>query len=141
MVKDQAKALYAYAAQGPAELSLSAGDIIDVLDRSEEPWLKGRLAAGGAEGLFPFNYVEAIAVAAPPPPPLVEAASVRGLSAAAAAAETTAVAAAAAGKARVQRSPSGGGMLNRKRRGSINKSMRSLFRSSLAACLPAVDCV
>uniref|UniRef100_H3D112 Osteoclast-stimulating factor 1 n=1 Tax=Tetraodon nigroviridis TaxID=99883 RepID=H3D112_TETNG len=51
---DLVKALYDFTAEEDDELSFCAGDVIDVLDRSDESWWKGRLR--GNSGLFPANY-------------------------------------------------------------------------------------
>lgn len=48
------KALYNFTAEEDDELSFCAGDIIDVLDRSDPAWWKGSL--GENSGLFPANY-------------------------------------------------------------------------------------
>ncbi|XP_038563040.1 GRB2-related adapter protein 2a [Micropterus salmoides] len=50
----QVKALYNFTAEEDDELGFSAGDIIEVLDRSDPSWWKGRLR--GRSGLFPANY-------------------------------------------------------------------------------------
>uniref|UniRef100_UPI0037E93A1A GRB2-related adapter protein 2a n=1 Tax=Semicossyphus pulcher TaxID=241346 RepID=UPI0037E93A1A len=50
----QVKALYDFTAEEEDELGFSAGDIIEVLDRSDASWWKGRLR--GKSGLFPANY-------------------------------------------------------------------------------------
>ncbi|XP_044187708.1 GRB2-related adapter protein 2a [Thunnus albacares] len=50
----QVKALYDFIAEEDDELGFSAGDIIEVLDRSDPSWWKGRLR--GRSGLFPANY-------------------------------------------------------------------------------------
>ncbi|CAK6968866.1 GRB2-related adapter protein 2a [Scomber scombrus] len=50
----QVKALYDFVAEEDDELGFSAGDIIDVMDRSDPSWWKGRLR--GRSGLFPANY-------------------------------------------------------------------------------------
>ncbi|BFZ61639.1 BAR adaptor protein Hob1 [Saitoella coloradoensis] len=51
-------ALYDYVAQAAGDLSFSAGDRIEVLRRTDDvnEWWTGRL--GGAEGVFPANYVQ-----------------------------------------------------------------------------------
>lgn len=50
----QVKALYDFTAEEDDELGFCAGDIIEVLDRSDPSWWKGRLR--GRSGLFPANY-------------------------------------------------------------------------------------
>ncbi|XP_069021527.1 GRB2-related adapter protein 2a [Embiotoca jacksoni] len=50
----QVKALYDFAAEEDDELGFSAGDVIEVLDRSDASWWKGKLR--GRSGLFPANY-------------------------------------------------------------------------------------
>lgn len=50
----QVKALYDFTAEEEDELGFRAGDVIEVLDRSEASWWKGRLR--GQTGLFPANY-------------------------------------------------------------------------------------
>uniref|UniRef100_A0A3Q3R7C5 Osteoclast-stimulating factor 1 n=1 Tax=Monopterus albus TaxID=43700 RepID=A0A3Q3R7C5_MONAL len=48
------KALYDFVAEEDDELGFSAGDIIEVLDRSDTSWWTGKLR--GKSGLFPANY-------------------------------------------------------------------------------------
>uniref|UniRef100_A0A1A7X3K0 Osteoclast-stimulating factor 1 n=1 Tax=Iconisemion striatum TaxID=60296 RepID=A0A1A7X3K0_9TELE len=50
----QVKALYDFTAEESDELGFNAGDIIEVLDRSDPSWWRGRLR--GKSGLFPANY-------------------------------------------------------------------------------------
>ncbi|XP_023249594.1 GRB2-related adapter protein-like isoform X1 [Seriola lalandi dorsalis] len=50
----QVKALYDFTAEEDDELGFCAGDVIEVLDRSDASWWKGRLR--GKTGLFPANY-------------------------------------------------------------------------------------
>ncbi|TKS91352.1 GRB2-related adaptor protein 2 [Collichthys lucidus] len=50
----QVKALYNFTAEEDDELGFSTGDVIEVLDCSDESWWKGRLR--GKSGLFPANY-------------------------------------------------------------------------------------
>ncbi|XP_026214602.1 GRB2-related adapter protein 2b [Anabas testudineus] len=52
------KALYNFHAEEPDELEFSTGDIIQVLDSSDETWWKGQLR--GKTGLFPTNYTKPI---------------------------------------------------------------------------------
>ncbi|XP_055050078.2 GRB2-related adapter protein 2a [Misgurnus anguillicaudatus] len=54
----QVKAVYDFTAEEDDELGFSAGEIIEVLDRSDPSWWKGRLR--GRIGLFPANYIEQI---------------------------------------------------------------------------------
>lgn len=48
------KALYDFTAEEDDELSFCAGDVIEVLDRSDASWWKGRLRR--SSGLFPATY-------------------------------------------------------------------------------------
>ncbi|XP_029363576.1 GRB2-related adapter protein 2a [Echeneis naucrates] len=50
----QVKALYDFSAEEDDELGFHAGDVIEVLDRSDSSWWRGRLR--GKTGLFPANY-------------------------------------------------------------------------------------
>lgn len=50
----QVKALYDFTAEEDDELGFCAGDVIEVLDRSDPSWWKGKLR--GKSGLFPANY-------------------------------------------------------------------------------------
>lgn len=50
----QVVALYDFRAEEDDELGFGAGDVIEVLDRSDASWWKGRLR--GKTGLFPANY-------------------------------------------------------------------------------------
>lgn len=52
----QVRALYNFTAEEDDELGFNAGDIIDVLDRSDPSWWRGRLR--GKSGLFPANYTK-----------------------------------------------------------------------------------
>ncbi|KAJ8263902.1 hypothetical protein GJAV_G00142890 [Gymnothorax javanicus] len=54
----QVRALYDFVAEEDDELAFSVGDVIEVLDRSDPSWWKGRLR--GRTGLFPNNYVTPI---------------------------------------------------------------------------------
>lgn len=49
-------ALYSFSAESPGELSISEGDRLEVIERVDSSWLKGRL--GGKEGIFPADFVE-----------------------------------------------------------------------------------
>jgi hypothetical protein len=71
--KTQAKALFAYAAQQPDELSFAAGAVMNILKKEADGWWQGEL--GGKVGVFPGNYVEEIVVAAAPPKPAPRATS------------------------------------------------------------------
>ncbi|XP_048869547.1 GRB2-related adapter protein 2a [Brienomyrus brachyistius] len=52
----QVRALYDFKAEEEDELGFHAGDLIEVLNRSDASWWKGKLR--GKVGLFPTNYVE-----------------------------------------------------------------------------------
>ncbi|XP_034567379.1 GRB2-related adapter protein 2a [Notolabrus celidotus] len=54
----QVKALYNFTAEEDDELGFCAGDIIEVMDRSDTSWWRGRLR--GRSGLFPANYTEPV---------------------------------------------------------------------------------
>lgn len=54
----QCRAIFSYHPAHDDELSLAAGDIIDILCEVEEGWWKGRL--GSVEGVFPSNFVHEI---------------------------------------------------------------------------------
>lgn len=54
----QVRALYDFTAEEGDELEFSAGDIIEVLDRSDPSWWRGKLR--GKSGLFPANYTEVL---------------------------------------------------------------------------------
>ncbi|KAL1925433.1 uncharacterized protein VTP21DRAFT_316 [Calcarisporiella thermophila] len=56
---DQVRALYDYEARSGAEMSIRAGDLIEVVSRDcAEGWWEGRL--NGQQGLFPSSYVEKV---------------------------------------------------------------------------------
>ncbi|XP_029946134.1 GRB2-related adaptor protein 2-like isoform X3 [Salarias fasciatus] len=50
----QVQAMYDFTAEEDDELGFSVGDVIEVLDRSDASWWKGKLR--GKSGLFPANY-------------------------------------------------------------------------------------
>jgi chromosome segregation ATPase len=54
---DKVQALYPYTALSSEEISFGPGDVIDVLDRQEDPWWRGRLRSSASTGLFPSNFV------------------------------------------------------------------------------------
>ncbi|KAG5360830.1 Class E vacuolar protein-sorting machinery protein [Yarrowia sp. B02] len=63
------EALYDYAAQDPTDLALVKGDQIDIIEKLNNDWWKGR-GPSGKEGIFPANYVKEISSTpymAPPP--------------------------------------------------------------------------
>uniref|UniRef100_A0A3B4ZFI7 Osteoclast-stimulating factor 1 n=1 Tax=Stegastes partitus TaxID=144197 RepID=A0A3B4ZFI7_9TELE len=54
----QVRALYDFQAEETDELEFSAGDIIEVLESSDQHWWKGRLR--GKTGVFPSSYTKPI---------------------------------------------------------------------------------
>ncbi|XP_071953318.1 growth factor receptor-bound protein 2-like [Antedon mediterranea] len=52
------EALFDFVAQEEVELSFLKGQHIEVIDRSDQNWWKGRL--NGKEGMFPASYVKSI---------------------------------------------------------------------------------
>uniref|UniRef100_A0A667WUH7 Osteoclast-stimulating factor 1 n=1 Tax=Myripristis murdjan TaxID=586833 RepID=A0A667WUH7_9TELE len=54
----QVRALYSFRAEERDELDFSAGDIIEVLEKSDPAWWRGQLR--GKTGLFPSNYTTLI---------------------------------------------------------------------------------
>lgn len=54
------KALYAYKAKMPCDLSFKEGEIITILTRtpSQNDWWEGRLGKTGAPGIFPANFIK-----------------------------------------------------------------------------------
>ena len=55
---DTVRALYDYEPQGPEELALREGDIVEVVSNAEDPWWEGRLK--NKSGMFPSNFVERV---------------------------------------------------------------------------------
>ena len=52
-------ALYDFVSESEGELNFVAGDVLEILERIDENWLRGRLrVGGGGAGLFPKAYVE-----------------------------------------------------------------------------------
>lgn len=51
----QCKAVFSYHPAHDDELSLSVGDLIDILGEVEEGWWRGKI--GESEGVFPSNFV------------------------------------------------------------------------------------
>ena len=49
---------FPFEAAGPGELSLSKGDMVELLEKVGDDWFKGRLA--GIEGIFPTNFVNVV---------------------------------------------------------------------------------
>ena len=49
---------FPFEAAGPGELSLSKGEVVELLERVGDNWFKGRLA--GIEGIFPTNFVNVV---------------------------------------------------------------------------------
>ena len=54
----RARVLHAYTALKPGELSLGKGDIVTVLDQSQDDWWKGE--AKSQIGFFPRDYVSVL---------------------------------------------------------------------------------
>uniref|UniRef100_A0A3B4YVN4 Osteoclast-stimulating factor 1 n=1 Tax=Seriola lalandi dorsalis TaxID=1841481 RepID=A0A3B4YVN4_SERLL len=55
---EKVKALYSFHAEDTDELEFSVGDIIEVLECSDQAWWRGQLR--GRTGLFPSNYTSPI---------------------------------------------------------------------------------
>ncbi|XP_012871995.1 PREDICTED: GRB2-related adapter protein isoform X1 [Dipodomys ordii] len=53
-----AQAQFDFSAQDPSQLSFRRGDILEVLERPDPHWWRGR--AGGHEGFFPRSYVQPV---------------------------------------------------------------------------------
>ena len=51
-------ATFSFSSEGPGELSISVGDRIELVERVDKDWLKGRLK--GQEGIFPAGFVDII---------------------------------------------------------------------------------
>ena len=56
--KEFAEALYDNEVEDDEELAFKAGDRIEVLEKDDSGWYRGRL--NGREGLFPVNYVKLV---------------------------------------------------------------------------------
>ncbi|XP_031734599.1 GRB2-related adapter protein-like [Anarrhichthys ocellatus] len=54
----QVRALYSFDAEEKDELAFNAGDVIKVVERSDQAWWRGQLR--GNTGLFPSNYTKPI---------------------------------------------------------------------------------
>lgn len=59
------KALYDYAPQGEGELTVTAGDVLYILEKGEDDWWKAKKRATDEDddepvGLVPSNYVEEV---------------------------------------------------------------------------------
>ncbi len=63
-------ALYAFSGEQTGELSIAEGDRIELLERLDADWLKGRL--GGSEGIFPAGFVNVVEDLPPPGPKKTE---------------------------------------------------------------------
>ncbi|KNC96962.1 uncharacterized protein SPPG_07783 [Spizellomyces punctatus DAOM BR117] len=68
--KKQVRVLFDFDAEGPDELTLRKGDIINVVCEIDEGWWEGELSDGsGTVGMFPSNYVEVLTNNLPSMPP------------------------------------------------------------------------
>lgn len=61
---DQVVAQYDFTAENDSELSISKGDVIQVLEKIDDGWWLGR--CGSRQGIFPANYAESVAAPAAP---------------------------------------------------------------------------
>ncbi|KAJ3172356.1 hypothetical protein HK101_011148, partial [Irineochytrium annulatum] len=67
----QLRVLYDFDAEGPGELTIRKGDIINLTVEIDEGWWEGELADGSGSGMFPSNYVEVIEDAPAPTTPVM----------------------------------------------------------------------
>lgn len=70
--KEVVEAMYEYQQRDPTDLPLRKGQRIEVLEKLNNDWWRGRDVANGSEGIFPSNYVTSVSDterSAPPPPP------------------------------------------------------------------------
>ncbi|XP_033118484.1 growth factor receptor-bound protein 2-like [Anneissia japonica] len=56
--KERVEACFDFTAQDEGELSMNKGQLIEVLDKSDKNWWRGRL--DGKEGMFPAPYVKPV---------------------------------------------------------------------------------
>lgn len=65
----RAKAIWAYNEDGrePNDLTMAAGDVIDIVEETNADWWTGRNK--GRQGLFPSNYVQKLQAPEPPQQP------------------------------------------------------------------------
>lgn len=67
------EAMYEYQQRDPTDLPLRKGQRIEVLEKLNNDWWRGRDMGNGTEGIFPSNYVTPVSGdaqrGAPPPPP------------------------------------------------------------------------
>ena len=52
------RALYDFVAENPGDLAFHAGDMIEIVERVDENWWRGKHCSFMTEGLFPATYVE-----------------------------------------------------------------------------------
>ena len=51
-------ALYDFVSETESDLNLVCGDVVEILERVDENWLRGRKEKDSTEGLFPKSFVE-----------------------------------------------------------------------------------
>ncbi|KAJ3007519.1 hypothetical protein HKX48_009072 [Thoreauomyces humboldtii] len=65
----QVTVIFDFDAEGPEELTLRKGDLVNIICEIDEGWWEGEIVGSGEIGMFPSNYVAAVTAEIPPPTP------------------------------------------------------------------------